>query len=88
MTTHLIWSEQYRKPCVAPSPTDTADSVIAACRASGAVRFYRDESVTVDGQSVDDGGALEEFVIQLRDDVGPELWTEAALRRSLGKEVC
>ena len=72
MTIRLIYSQQYRKSCVVISLTDVADDVIAACRANGAVWVDWDH---------------DSFVIQLRDDVGPELWTEAALRRSLGKGI-
>jgi hypothetical protein len=41
--------------------------VISHCRTTDAVR-------RLDGV---------EYVVQLRDDVGPELWTEESLRRSL-----
>ena len=96
----LIYSQQYRKPCVVASPTDAADDVIAACRAGGAVgtrlmycstcekAHEASAACPICGLS---GSNLqcdeEEFVVQLRDDVGPELWTEAALRRSLGKGI-
>lgn len=62
----LAWSDQYQKPCVVAHPADNADSIIAKCRKVGAV--------------VNDDG--EEFVVELRPDIGPELWTENALRRA------
>ena len=71
-----IYSQQYRKPCVVASPTDAADAVLAACRAGGAHVLHGNSQIGYDD---------EELVVQLRDDVGPELWTEAALRRSLRK---
>ncbi len=70
MTTQivLIRSKQYGIPCVVPPPTATAQIVIDKCRTVGAVIDYGDG---------------EEFCVQLRDDIGPELWTESSLRRSL-----
>jgi hypothetical protein len=62
-----VYATQYQSLCLVPHPDDTADTIIQECRAVGAIRL-------VDG---------EEFVVQLRDDVGPELWTEDSLRRSL-----
>lgn len=64
---HIIDSEQYGTPCVVAARTDTADAVMARCQAVGAIR-------DVDGL---------EYVVQLRSDVGPELWTDESLRRSL-----
>ena len=111
MTIRLIYSEQYRKPCVVALPTDAADDVITACHAGGAVNYgcdicdgahaetYVRESTAVNGQMYHvrrDGSSdheapcypeLHEYIVQLRDDVGPELWTEAALRRSLGRRI-
>lgn len=66
---HTILSEQYGCPCVVAFPRDTADKIIAHCRFMGATRR-------------DDGE--ECFVVALRHDVGPELWTEVALRGSCG----
>lgn len=58
---------QYGIPCVVAVEGARAADVIDECWRVGAVR-------TVDG---------EEFCVQLRADVGPELWTEESLRRSL-----
>lgn len=63
---HSVHSRQYGTPCVIPSPEDGALTVIDHCREIGAVLY-------------DDG---EEFCVQLRADIGPELWTERALQRS------
>lgn len=67
------WSDQYGIPCVSVESPDfaNADALIAMCETIGAVR-------TVDGI---------EFCAELRDDVGPELWTEESLRRSVGKKL-
>lgn len=63
------FANQYGLPCVIPEPGDTAADVISHCRSTGAVR-------RIDGI---------EYVVRLRDDVGPELWTEDSLRRSLAE---
>lgn len=65
------WSEQYSLPCVSVESPDfaNADALIAMCGDLGAIR-------RVDGI---------EFCVELRDEVGPELWTEESLRRSVGK---
>lgn len=65
---HLTCSAQYGMACVVAEDGDTAQHVIDYCRDAGAWR-------EVDGV---------EFCVQLRPDVGPELWTERSLRRSLG----
>lgn len=65
------WSDQYGIPCIAVESPDfvNVDALIARCEEIGAVR-------KVDGI---------EFCVELRDEVGPELWTEDSLRRSTGK---
>lgn len=49
--------------------TPDASDVIARCREIGAI--YHEDT--------------ERFVVSLRSDIGPELWTERALRQSLDK---
>lgn len=71
---HTIISEQYGCPCVVVFPNDCADTVIAHCRHMGAI--YRE-----------DGPDDECFCVVLRFDVGPELYTESALRRSIGRSL-
>jgi hypothetical protein len=60
-------SRQYDLPCIIASRTDPAQKVIDRCQEVGAVR-------QVDGI---------EYVVQLRSEVGPELWTDESLRLSL-----
>lgn len=71
------WSDQFELPCVSVEACDYAhpDSVIQLCEQIGA---YRD---------IDPEG--REYCAELcgeQRDVGPELWTESALRRSCGKK--
>jgi len=66
---HTVWAPQYQKPCVVVFPSDTAQQIIDHCRAVGAI--YRE-----------DGPEDECFVVVLRHDIGPELYTEEAVRRS------
>ena len=65
------YSDQYRLPCVGVECPDRThpDRIIEMCQAIGAVRDI-DEI---------------EYCVELRPDIGPELWTEDALRRSVGK---
>lgn len=64
----VTWAEQYDIPCIEiRKGKPTVQQVIDACIHEGAIR-------TVDGQ---------EFCCDLRPGIGPELWTEEALRRSL-----
>jgi hypothetical protein len=63
----IVRSQQYGINCVVVGPGVTAQQVIDVCREEGAVR-------EVDGV---------EFCVELRPEVGPELWTEESLRRSL-----
>lgn len=64
----IIHAHQYGIPCVVAEEGDTGDAVIARCDAVGAVR-------RVDGV---------EYCVEMRPEIGPELWTEPALRVSLG----
>lgn len=70
--TRIIWSDQYELPCVSVENyrNANADSIIAECELEGAVR-------RVDGV---------EYCVELRSDIGPELWTEESLRRSCREE--
>lgn len=65
-----IWSEQYGIPCVAVENPNTANAfaVIAMCEGPGAVR--------------DEDPEGREYCVELRNEIGPELWTESALKRS------
>lgn len=69
---HTQWSDQYEKPCVIPFG-DSADKVIEHCRKMGAIYY-------------EDGPDDECFVVVLRRDIGPELWTEDTLRRSIANK--
>lgn len=61
------YSKQYLKPCVVAEAGDTAQTIIDACRDACAI--FRE-----DGE--------ECFIVSIRT-VGPELYTEDALRGSL-----
>jgi hypothetical protein len=61
------YSKQYAIPCVLVASSEPAQDVIDYCREVGAI-------LNSDG---------EEFCVELRPEVGPELWTEDALRKSL-----
>jgi len=63
----LTSADQYGISCVVAEDGDTAQQVIDFCWEAGATR-------QIDGI---------EYCVQLRPEVGPELWTERALRRSL-----
>lgn len=65
---HTQDSVQYGIPCVVAFPQDSAERIIEHCRRMGAI-WTQDP----------DG---EQFCVVLRFDVGPELWTESALRKS------
>ena len=67
----VTYSEQYNIPCVILPDMATAQDVIDHCQTVGA-------TINHDG---------EEFCVTLRADVGRELWTESALRRSLTDEA-
>jgi hypothetical protein len=73
----LSRADQYRCPSIVVEQFDTADAVVRAARMHGAVSYLEgDEALVVDFQ---DSHARR---------VGPELYTEAALRRSLaGRDV-
>lgn len=67
------WSEQYQLPCVCVEAPDfvTYHEVACVCDAIGAIR--REDGI--------------EYVVELRPDIGPELWTDESLRRSVGKKL-
>ena len=69
--TRVVFSDQYNLACVSVENADMVqpDALISECELAGAIRY-------VEGV---------EYCVQLRDDVGPELWTEDSLRRSVGK---
>lgn len=73
--TRVIYSDQYSLPCISVEDRGLIafEDLIAQCHAAGAIR-----------QDDPDG---PEYVVELRADVGPELWTESALRRSVGKKL-
>lgn len=59
-------SAQYGTAAIFPDGGETADDIIRMCREAGAI-------VEEDGEC---------FVVALRPRIGPELWTETALRKS------
>lgn len=65
----VIYAEQYGTPCVSAIHEDSADAIIAFCRENGAIYH-------------EDGPDDECFVVVLRPDIGPELYTEQSIRRS------
>ena len=71
--TKVVFSDQYNVACVSVESADwiDPDALIAECQANGAIR-------NVDGT---------EYCVELREDIGPELWTEESLRRSVGKKL-
>jgi hypothetical protein len=66
---HTVWSEQYRCPCVVVFPQDRSDDVVDHCHAMGAL--------------FNDGDGEPSLCVVLRHDIGPELYSEDALRRSI-----
>jgi hypothetical protein len=68
--TRMNHSAQYGCPAVVARQGMTADDIIKACRDIGAI-FH------------EDGPDDECFVVEVRSEVGPELWTERALRGSV-----
>ena len=71
MSYEISTSGQYGVPCIKiDQPGPSAEEVITACRDHGAV-FY------------EDGPDDECFVVDIGRGVGPELYTERALRGSL-----
>lgn len=63
------YSTQYETAAIVPSDPFSPDDLMDECRRVGAI-YYED--------GLDD----ECFVVVLRPDIGPELWTESALRRA------
>lgn len=68
---YVVFSAQYNKPCIVATTEDSADAIIAACREEGAI-YYKD------------GPDDECFVVELREHVGPELFTHCSLDRTCG----
>lgn len=66
---HGTDSEQYGKPCVVALQNESADMIIKYARKIGAIYH-------------EDGPDDECFVVWLRKEIGPELWTEQSLRGS------
>lgn len=69
---HTIESDQYGCACVVVFPGDTADKVIEHCQRMRALCWLEA-----------DAGDEPDFCVVLRHDIGPELYSESALRRSL-----
>jgi hypothetical protein len=69
MTDHrVIFSEQYCCPCIVPPQEYDAQQIIQACVEAEAT--FQEEP------------GEPSYVVQLRDEIGPELWTAEALRRT------
>lgn len=64
------YSFQYDAPAVIPDGVTDAGRVMALCRDAGALYFEDPESEPC-------------YIVIIRPDIGPELWTERALRGSL-----
>lgn len=69
---NYIWeySRQFKCQCAIPQQGETADAIIRRCREARALAY-------------EPGDPEPLFVVQLRADVGAEVWTEGALRSSL-----
>ena len=67
---NVEWSGQYHCACVVPEPGDTSQDVINECCRVGAVYRGYGEMVNL-------------YVVALRPDVGPELWSRGALKMSM-----
>lgn len=67
------WSDQYERVCIIPLFSNVKpEIIIEACREVGAVYMKGPDDELL-------------YVVQLREDVGPELWTTESLTRSLTK---
>ena len=64
---HTIISQEYGIPCVVAYPGDSADKIISHAKHMGAVSPYEPEA----------------FCVCLRHHIGPEFYTEAAIRGSV-----
>ena|ERR1700735_2641616 len=71
---HTTDADQYGTPAVFVGPETDPDAVIAYCRQRGAV-FHEEP------------GEAPCLVVVLRPEVGPELYTEKALRRSMPRRL-
>lgn len=60
------WSDQYRTPSVIAEEGMSGHDIIAECRRVGAVYY-------------EDGPDDECFVVTMRPNIGPEIWTKRAL---------
>ena len=63
------YSRQYQCPSVIPDGAATYEDIVEACRDQGAIYY-------------EDGPEDECFVVTLRPNIGPELWTPRALKNS------
>lgn len=70
MTSLSEWSSQFQRVSAIPLPGETPERLMARCRKIGATFF-------------EDGPDDECFVVTLRPDVGPEVWTPRALGESM-----
>ena len=62
---------QFNRCCIVPGPNNTVEEIIYACTEVGAVFFDEGE---------------RQYIVQLRPEIGPEVWTEESLRRSISCE--
>lgn len=67
------WSAQYQLPCVCVEDCDRIEAVAVIAFAEGIGAIRRDDGI--------------EYCVELREEIGPELWTEESLRRSCGKRL-
>lgn len=65
----VAYTRQYQCACIIPEPGDSTEAVMDKCIEEEAVINY--------------GSEEPEFVVQLRDNIGPETWTSSALLRSI-----
>lgn len=68
------YSYQFQRMSVVPLKGETANEIIDRCREIGAVYY-------------EDGPDDECFVVNMRPQIGPEIWTASALQRSFTARV-
>ncbi len=68
-----IFSRQYDRSCIVPEPSDTADDIIEACINANAT--YE--------EGPDPQDLL--YVVKVRPEVGPELWSADSLDATFNK---